>query len=231
MQEPPEVHGPQFSEGWDLAQMKVCEIFTSIQGESSYAGLPCTFVRLAGCNLRCIYCDTRYSHEEGSEMFVDEIMSRIKSAGVDLVEVTGGEPLLQKETPLLIKALLDAGHTVLIETNGSMGIKELDRRAVIILDVKTPGSGMSGETDFSNFDFIKPSDEIKFVICNRDDYEWSKEILFRHKLRGKGKILFSAAIGMLAPSDLARWIIEDRLDVRLNVQIHKYIFGPDERAV
>jgi 7-carboxy-7-deazaguanine synthase len=211
--------------------MKVCEIFTSIQGESSYAGLPCTFVRLAGCNLRCVYCDTRYSYEEGSEMSVDEIMGRIKSAGVDLVEVTGGEPLLQEETPLLIKALLDAGHTVLIETNGSMGIKELDRRAVIILDVKTPGSGMSGETDFSNFDFIKPSDEIKFVICNRDDYEWSKEILSRHKLRGKGRILFSAAIGMLAPSDLARWIIEDRLDVRLNVQIHKYIFGPDERAV
>lgn len=212
--------------------MKVCEIFTSIQGESSYAGLPCTFIRLSGCNLRCVYCDTRYSYEEeGSEISIDGVRDRIRAAGVDLVEITGGEPLIQEETPLLIKALLDDGHTVLIETNGSVKIKDIDRRAVVILDVKTPGSGMGGQMDFSNFDFIKPSDEMKFVICSRDDYEWSKKILSTYSLRGKGKILFSAAIGMLAPSDLARWIIEDRLDVRLNVQIHKYIFGAAERMV
>ena len=211
--------------------MKVCEIFTSLQGESSYAGLPCTFIRLSGCNLRCVYCDTQYSYEEGSEMPIDEIRGRVRSAGVRLVEITGGEPLLQKDTPLLVRGLLDEGRTVLIETNGSVSIEDIDRRAVVILDVKTPGSGMSGKTDFSNFDLIKPTDEIKFVICGREDYEWAKEILSRYGLTEKARILFSAAIGMLAPSDLARWIIDDRLDVRLNVQIHKFIFGPDERMV
>ena len=211
--------------------MKVCEIFTSLQGESSYAGLPCTFIRVSGCNLRCVYCDTQYSYEEGSEMSIDEIRGRVRSAGVRLVEITGGEPLLQKDTPLLVRGLLDEGRTVLIETNGSVSIEDIDRRAVVILDVKTPGSGMGGKTDLANFDLIKPTDEIKFVICGREDYEWAKEILSRYGLTEKARILFSAAIGMLAPSDLARWIIDDRLDVRLNVQIHKFIFGPDERMV
>ena len=211
--------------------MKVCEIFTSLQGESSYAGLPCTFIRVSGCNLRCVYCDTQYSYEEGSEMPIDEIRGRVRSAGVRLVEITGGEPLLQKDTPLLVRGLLDEGRTVLIETNGSVSIEDIDRRAVVILDVKTPGSGMGGKTDLANFDLIKPTDEIKFVICGREDYEWAKEILSRYGLTEKARILFSAAIGMLAPSDLARWIIDDRLDVRLNVQIHKFIFGPDERMV
>ena len=211
--------------------MKVCEIFTSLQGESSYAGLPCTFIRLSGCNLRCVYCDTQYSYEEGSEMPIDEIRGRVRSAGVRLVEITGGEPLLQKDTPLLVRGLLDEGRTVLIETNGSVSIEDIDRRAVVILDVKTPGSGMGGKTDLANFDLIKPTDEIKFVICGREDYEWAKETLSRYGLTEKARILFSAAIGMLAPSDLARWIIDDRLDVRLNVQIHKFIFGPDERMV
>ncbi len=164
-------------------------------------------------------------------MSLGEILERVRSTGVRLVEVTGGEPLLQPETPRLIEDLLDEGHTVLVETNGSVNIREIDRRAIVILDVKTPGSGMSGENDFSNFDLIKPSDEIKFVICGREDYEWSKEILSRHRLTEKARILFSAATGSLPPSDLARWIIEDRLDVRLNVQIHKYIFGPEERGV
>jgi 7-carboxy-7-deazaguanine synthase len=211
--------------------MKVCEIFTSLQGESSYAGLPCTFVRLSGCNLRCVYCDTQYSYEEGEEMSVDEIRERVKSAGVGLVEITGGEPLLQKDTPGLVSGLLEEGHTVLLETNGSVSIGGIDRRAVVILDVKTPGSGMGGKTDLANFDLVKPTDEIKFVLCGRADYEWAKESLVKHGLTEKARILFSAAVGMLAPSDLARWIIDDRLNVRLNVQIHKYIFGPDERGV
>jgi 7-carboxy-7-deazaguanine synthase len=211
--------------------MKVCEIFTSLQGESSYAGLPCTFVRLSGCNLRCVYCDTQYSYEEGEEMSVDEIRERVKSAGVGLVEITGGEPLLQKDTPGLVSGLLEEGHTVLLETNGSVSIGGIDRRAVVILDVKTPGSGMGGKTDLANFDLVKPTDEIKFVLCGRADYEWAKESLAKHGLTEKARILFSAAVGMLAPSDLARWIIDDRLNVRLNVQIHKYIFGPDERGV
>jgi 7-carboxy-7-deazaguanine synthase len=212
--------------------VRVCEIFTSIQGESSYAGLPCTFVRLTGCNLRCVYCDTRYSYEEGTDVPIREIISRVKQARVNLVEITGGEPLLQGAgTSELVSSLLDDGYKVMIETNGSVSIKDIDKRAVIILDVKTPGSGMSGENDFSNFDYLKPSDEIKFVICDRRDYEWAKDVIGKYKLKGRCHILFSPALGLLVPSDLAKWITEDRLEVRLNLQIHKYIFGPDERMV
>ncbi len=212
--------------------MRVSELFTSIQGESTYAGLPCVFVRLTGCNLRCSYCDTRYSYEGGVEMTAAEIIGRVKESGVGLVEVTGGEPLLQGgETTSLIFSLLEEGYKVLVETNGSLSIRDMDRRAVIILDVKTPGSGMSGEMDFSNFEHIKPSDEIKFVICDRGDYDWSRQIISDHKLKGKCVLLFSAALGKLTPRQLAGWVLEDGVDVRLNVQIQKYIFGPHERGV
>ena len=213
-------------------KMKVCEIFTSIQGESTYMGLPCTFVRLTGCNLRCVYCDTEYAFEEGIEMSIDDIVSHVKLVGVNLVEITGGEPLLQgNDTIALIRALLEEGLEVLVETNGSLGVGEVDRRAVLILDVKTPSSGMSGEINYANFDYLKPSDEIKFVICDRSDYDWSREIVAKFRLRDRAKVLFSPALGMLPPRQLAKWIVEDRLEVRLNVQIHKYIFGPDERGV
>jgi len=212
--------------------LKVCEIFTSIQGESTYAGLPCTFVRLTGCNLRCTYCDTQYSYDNGIEMTFTDIIGRVRQAGIKLVEITGGEPLLQREeTLLLTRALLDEGYEVLIETNGSRSIQGIDKRAVIILDVKTHGSGMSEEMDFSNFALLKPSDEVKFVICDRADYDWSKKMLTTFSLTEKAKVLFSPALGMIQPSQLAGWIVEDRLAVRLNTQIHKYIFGPDERGV
>lgn len=212
--------------------MKVCEIFTSIQGESSYAGLPCTFVRFTGCNLRCSYCDTKYSYDEGVEMTHDEIISRVKHSGVNLVELTGGEPLLQGEHMLkLTRALLDDGLNVLIETNGSLNIGEIDRRATIILDVKTPGSLMNDKMDLSNLDLIKPSDEIKFVITGREDYDWAKQMVVTNALRDRCKVLFSPCVGMIAPEELAGWIIEDRLDVRFNAQVHKYIFGPDRRMV
>jgi 7-carboxy-7-deazaguanine synthase len=211
--------------------MKVCELFTSIQGESTYAGLPCTFVRLTGCNLRCGYCDTRYAYDEGTEMTVEEITRRAGQTGVSLVEVTGGEPLLQEETPLLVNALLDCGHKVLVETNGSLSIRDLNERATIILDVKTPGSGESGKNDSANFDYLKPSDEIKFVLCGRNDYDWATEFVSSKKLWGKHAILFSAAAPLLEPSALAKWITEDRLPARLNIQVHKYIFGPDARGV
>jgi 7-carboxy-7-deazaguanine synthase len=211
--------------------MRVCEIFASIQGESTYAGLPCAFVRLTGCNLRCLYCDTRYAYDEGVEMTVEEIIGRVEQAGLRLVEVTGGEPLLQGETPLLVKCLLDSGYDVLIETNGSLSIREIDKRATIILDVKTPGSGESGRTDLGNFQYLKPSDEIKFVLCGRDDYNWAKEFLSARNLWDKHTVLFSPAGHMLEPSALAQWITEDRLRARLNLQIQKFIFGPDERGV
>lgn len=206
--------------------MKVCEIFTSIQGESTYAGLPCAFVRLSGCNLRCSYCDTQYAYEEGVELSIDEIVSRIAETGVNLVEITGGEPLLQESAlKNLIVRLLDSGYTVLIETNGSINIRGIERRSVIILDIKTPGSGMSHEMDFANLEYLKPSDEVKFVLCDRSDYEWAKKIISDYRLKGRCTVLFSPAYGIMKPEDLIKWILEDRLDVRLNLQIQKYIFG------
>jgi 7-carboxy-7-deazaguanine synthase len=212
--------------------MKVCEIFKSIQGESTYSGLPCTFIRLSGCNLKCTYCDTGYAFNNWVEMSVDEIINQVKMAGVKLIEITGGEPLMQKEeTENLIKCLLDADYEVLIETNGSISIKGIDKRATIILDVKTPGSGMTHGVNFPNFDYIKQTDELKFVLCSREDYEWSKNIITKYKLEDRCRILFSPAFGLLPSKNLAGWIIEDRLHVRLNLQIHKYIFGPDEKRV
>jgi len=211
--------------------VKVCEIFTSIQGESSYAGLPCTFVRLTGCNLRCSYCDTRYSYDGGFEMSMEDVISHVRLVGVNLVEITGGEPLTQPDSLKVITALLDDGYEVLVETNGTQSIAEVDRRAVIIMDIKTPGSLMESEMDYSNLDFIKPGDEIKFVITGREDYEWAKRLIDDHGLRKRCKLLFSPAFGMISPEELVRWIIEDRLDVRFNAQVHKYIFGHDRRMV
>ncbi|MBM4137020.1 MAG: radical SAM protein [Nitrospira sp.] len=207
--------------------MKVCEIFTSIQGESSYAGMLCTFIRMTGCNLRCFYCDTQYAYDEGRELSEDQIMQEVKRSGISLVEITGGEPLLQSEVFLLIKRLLDEGYTVLVETNGSISIKEIDKRAVIILDIKTPGSGMSNKMDLANFNHIKHTDEIKFVITDRMDYEWSKEIIRKYNLINKCHLLLSPVHGIIAPGKIAQWMLEDKLEARLNLQIHKYIQGSD----
>lgn len=211
--------------------MKVCEIFTSIQGEATYAGTPCTFIRMTGCNLRCSYCDTVYAYEEGTDLTEDEIIEKIQTIGLKTVEITGGEPLLQEEVSPLAKRLLDRGYKVLIETNGSQDIQGIDRRAVIILDIKTPGSGMSDKVKLSNLPFLKPEDEVKFVIAGRRDYEWSRNFVGEHSLTDMCKVLFSPAFGMLDPRDLSRWIIEDRLEVRLSLQLHKYIYGPDVRGV
>lgn len=211
--------------------MKVCEIFSSIQGESSYAGFPCTFVRLTGCNLRCTYCDTQYAYSEGSELSEEDIISRVSNAGFNLVEITGGEPLLQKEVYPLIKRLIEEGYTVLVETNGSQSIRDIDRRAVVILDIKTPGSGMHEEMDLSNLDNIKNKDEVKFVITGSADYEWSKDIIHKFRLANRSGILLSPAYGILAPKDLAKWMLQDRIKARLNLQIHKYMFDPAKRGV
>lgn len=211
--------------------MKICEIFASIQGESSYAGMPCTFIRLTGCNLRCLYCDTTYAYEEGMELTEAEIINEVELIGVSLVTITGGEPLLQEETFRLTERLISEGYKVLIETNGTMSIKDIDNRAVIVLDVKTPGSGMWEEIDTSNFDHLKPADEIKFVITDRADYEWSKDMMHKYNLRSKCQVFFSPAFGILLPESLVKWILEDRLDVRLNLQMHKYIYGSERRGV
>jgi 7-carboxy-7-deazaguanine synthase len=211
--------------------MKVTEIFTSIQGESSYAGMPCTFVRLAGCNLRCSYCDTLYAMEGGMEFSEDQIAAEVARRGQKLVEVTGGEPLMQEGTARLVKRLLDEGNTVLIETNGSVSIEGLDPRATVIMDVKTPGSGMSGMTDLSNLAHLKPSDEVKFVITDRADYEWARQFISGHALEERCKVLLSPAFGLLTPEALTRWMLRDGLRARLNLQIHKYVFGPDRKGV
>lgn len=210
--------------------MKVCEIFTSIQGESTYAGLPCTFIRFSGCNLRCSYCDTQYAYYEGVELSEDEIINELSLVGVNLVEITGGEPLLQEGIHHLIERLLNDGHRVLVETNGTQSIKDIDPRAVIILDIKTPGSGMVSEMDFTNLDYLKPIDEVKFVITGRGDYEWAKDLIAEKRLTEKCTVLLSPVVEVLPAKNLVKWIIEDRLDVRLNLQIHKYIFYDEKES-
>lgn len=205
--------------------MKICEIFSSIQGESSYAGLPCIFVRLSGCNLRCSYCDTTYAYEDGFEMTLEEVMEEVRKSGLDLVEITGGEPLIQDEVFPLINKLINDGYTLLIETNGSIDIGKVNKEAIIIMDIKTPGSGMASETMLSNLTLLKKKDEVKFVLCSRADYEWAREFIKSHSLTERCKVLFSPAFGMLNPERLSGWIIEDRLNVRLNIQIHKYIYS------
>lgn len=214
--------------------MKVCEIFASIQGESTYAGLPCVFVRMTGCNLRCVYCDTAYAYEEGREMSEDEILKAVSSYGINLVEITGGEPLLQRDVLSLMERLIDNGFTVLLETNGSENIQDVDKRVTIIMDIKTPKSGMFERMDLMNLKYVKPDDEIKFVVIDREDYEWVRNFIKDYGLidglANKCKILLSPAYGSLSPEDLSKWIIEDRLPVRLNLQLHKYIYG-DKRGV
>lgn len=210
--------------------LKINEIFKSIQGESTYAGLPCTFIRLAGCNLRCTYCDTNYAYYNGKEISDEEIIAKIEEYGVKCVEFTGGEPMLQEETPQLIKTLMDKGFDVLIETNGSICIGCLDKRLNIVMDYKTPKSGMSERMRAKNFDFLKKTDQIKFVLMDESDYNWAKNVIADNKLIERfDNILMSPAYGILSPKDLVNWVLHDNLPVRVQLQIHKYIWAPDER--
>lgn len=206
--------------------MRINEIFRSIQGESSFAGLPCTFIRFTGCNLRCSYCDTPYAFYEGNEATVEGVIKEITgqtTQSYGLIEITGGEPLLQEEVYPLVKELLDLGYKILVETNGSIDIGRLDRRVIRIVDIKTPKSGMADKMDFKNIRRLTRKDEVKFVISDREDYEWSKEILERYKF--PCKILFSPVYGRLEPAILSEWILYDNVPVRLNLQLHKYIWG------
>lgn len=210
----------------------VNEIFYSIQGEASYAGLPCVFVRLTGCNLRCAYCDTTYAFDEGVPMSCENIIRKIASYDCPLVEITGGEPLLQEETPVLITQLLDAGHRVLLETNGTIDISPVDARCVKIMDIKCPASDEADKNNPANLSRLAPHDEIKFVIACRGDYEFAKSMLTRIQATCEvACIHFSPAIGMLDPAALAGWILEDRLPVRLNLQMHKLLWPDRHRGV
>jgi 7-carboxy-7-deazaguanine synthase len=212
--------------------LRVNEVFLSIQGESTLAGWPCTFVRLSGCNLRCAYCDTRYAYEEGMLLDLVQVVERVEGFRCPLVEVTGGEPLLQAETPQLIRTLLDLGQTVLLETNGSMDVSIVDERCIKIVDFKCPSSGESQSNDLGNITRLQGRDEAKLVIGSREDYLFAKEISERVRGHNRGiAINFSPIFGMLPPSELSAWILEDLLPVRLNLQLHKYIWDPERRGV
>lgn len=213
--------------------LKVNEIFHSIQGESTFAGHRCIFVRLTGCNLRCSYCDTQYAYDEGEELEIDDILDRIASYQCSLVEITGGEPLIQQETPNLVNRLLAGGYSVLMETNGSQDISQVDARCVKIVDIKCPSSGESEQNDLENLNRLTDHDEVKFVIADREDYKFAKEIL---ESRSSGfcrkcPVHFSPVFGQIEPKTLADWILEDSLNVRLQLQLHKVIWPSDQRGV
>jgi 7-carboxy-7-deazaguanine synthase len=210
--------------------LRVTEIFHSIQGESTHAGRPCVFVRLAGCNLRCRWCDSEYTFTGGDKFSIDDVIARVKSYGCELVEITGGEPLAQKAAFDLIARLCDDGFEVLIETSGSIDIEPVDRRAKIILDVKCPGSGEADKNHWPNLDNLRPHDEIKFVIADRADYEWARSVIAQRNLAGR-TILFSPVWGELDLKSLAEMMLADRVPARLQTQLHKHIWGADVKGV
>lgn len=212
--------------------LKVNEIFYSIQGESSWAGLPCIFIRLTYCNLRCSYCDTEYAFYEGTDFSIEEILNEIKKYNCNLIEITGGEPLVQKEEVLsLMKTLCNLGYQVMIETSGSLSIEEIDNRVKVIMDLKCPSSKMIDKNLYENINYLKRNDEVKFVIGNREDYDWSKNIINQYQLTVKCSVLFSNIFSELEPVQLAEWILKDNLKVRFQIQMHKYIWSPTKRGV
>ncbi|MBW2466868.1 MAG: radical SAM protein [Deltaproteobacteria bacterium] len=211
--------------------MKIAELFYSIQGESSYAGYPCFFIRLAECNLRCTYCDTRYAYEEDHPQYsIDQILTEINRYPGALVEVTGGEPLLQQGVYPLMNELLATGRKVLLETNGSISIGAVPDEVVKIVDIKCPESGMHLHMNFENFSFLSGKDEIKFVISSRDDYDWAEQVLSDYALQDLATVTFSPVISELSPANLAGWILEDHLPVRLRLQLHTIIWPGKTRG-
>lgn len=205
-------------------KLNITELFRSVQGETSFSGLPTYFIRLAACNLRCRWCDTPYSFPRGEPTDIEDILERVEQSGCRYVCVTGGEPLLQKEVHPLMKQLADRGYVVSLETGGSLTIREVDPRVKVILDLKCPGSGMEAKNDWTNIPLLKPVDEIKFVIADKIDYEWSKTICTRYRLWAH-HVLLSPVHGELDPKQLVEWMLDDKLPARLNLQLHKYIWG------
>jgi len=211
--------------------LKINEIFYSIQGESLYAGLPCIFIRLTGCNLRCLYCDTQYAYEEGSVVTIREIIDTLSQYACKLVEITGGEPLCQSATPMLITKLIEKGYIVLLETNGSKDIRLADPKCIKIVDIKCPASGESENNDLENLNRLTENDQLKFVISDRDDYEYAKNIIcstWNHPFQVP--ILFSAVHPVLDHALLAKWILNDNLNVRLQIQLHKILWPNEDKG-
>jgi 7-carboxy-7-deazaguanine synthase len=206
-------------------KLRVYEIFHSLQGESSRIGLPTVFVRLTGCPMRCVYCDTEYAFSGGGSMTFDEIMEKVASYGTKYVTVTGGEPLAQKACFDLLGQLCDAGYEVSLETGGAIDTTNVDPRVAVILDVKTPGSGEMERNVWTNLEHLKAKDEVKFVLCDRQDYEWAKQLLAEHGINEKCSVLFSPVYSQVNPTELADWILQDKLPVRMQVQLHKILWG------
>ena len=211
--------------------LKVNEIYFSIQGESSKAGLPCVFVRLTYCNLRCVYCDTEYAFYAGDDYTTEGIISEVKKYNCKLVELTGGEPLVQTQSLDLMKRLCDEGYEVMLETGGSLSIKEVDPRVMVIMDLKCPSSGMMRKNYYENINYLKKTDELKFVIGSREDYDWMKEIIEKYKLYKKFTILVSVVFDQLEPVTLVEWVLEDKLNIRFQLQMHKFIWDPAAKGV
>lgn len=211
--------------------MRITEIFFSIQGESSHAGKPCVFVRLTGCSLRCVYCDTKYAYTGGREMTLDEVLSAVGGYPSKLVEVTGGEPLEQEEVYPLMSSLLGRGYSVMLETGGHVNIERVPKPVIKIIDIKCPDSHEGHTVCWENISLAEPHDEFKFVVSSKADYEWSKAVYLERLRQKPNAVLFSPAHGDLPAVNLARWILDDGLPVRLQLQIHKYIWGADARGV
>lgn len=212
-------------------QLMLHELYRSLQGESTYAGLPCVFVRTTACNLRCSWCDTPYAFNRGEVYTRADVLAKVLAFGTPLVELTGGEPLLQPDVFPLMTELCDAGKTVLLETGGSISIEAVDRRVHIIMDLKCPDSGECDANVWSNLELLKPTDEVKFVIASRDDWDWTEDIVKRHRLDTRFTVQISAAFHDLTLQQLAEWILESGLNVRLQLQAHKYIWDPKARGV
>lgn len=213
------------------ATLVVHEIYVSLQGESTRAGLPCTFVRLSACHLRCSWCDTPHAFDEGERRTVDDVAQDAHGRGVHMIEITGGEPLLQPAVFPLMSRLADLGHSVLLETSGSLDVSKVDPRVIRIVDLKCPGSGESARNRWENLDALGPRDEIKFVLADRADYEWARNTINERGLLARCPVLLSVAHGLLAPAEVARWMIEDGLEARFQLQMHKVIWDPTARGV
>lgn len=211
--------------------MRITEIYQSIQGESSYAGLPCVFVRTTGCDLRCSWCDSEFTFTGGTTMSLEQIIAEVETYDCRLVELTGGEPLLQKEIHELARRLADAGHTVLIETGGHRDISQLDPRVIRIMDLKCPDSGECEKNLWSNLADLRPLDEVKFVLASRKDYAWSLQTIRQHQLEDRVGILISTVFGSVKPEQVVDWMLADKLRARFQLQLHKYIWEPNARSV
>lgn len=222
---------PQRDSFLRMKTLLVSEIFSSIQGESHHAGYPCTFIRLAGCNLDCVYCDTGYARSGGEPMSIQDIVGRVVVEGMPVVELTGGEPLSQTGALELLKALVETGKRVLLETNGSLPVEGVPAKVTVVMDIKTPASGMAGFNRWENIAALKPEDEIKVVICGREDYEWAVSSLGNRNVFGRLRVSLSPAAGLVEPSDLAAWMMGDRLDARFQLQLHRILWPNLDRGV